>query len=63
LVVIKDAAIKAFMKDNGIRLRMCSGYSPSTVDVAAQAAGRAAGERATFGRPVTGAAGVLRIGK
>ncbi len=63
LVVIKDAAIKAFMKDQGIHLRTCSGYSPSNVDAAAHAAGRAAGDRATFGRPVTGAAGVLRIGK
>jgi hypothetical protein len=63
LVVVKDAAIKAFMKDNGIRLRTCSGSVPSTVDAAAQVAGRAAGDRATFGRPVTGATGVLRIGK
>jgi len=63
LVVVKDAAIKAFMKDNGIRLRTCSGSAPSTVDAAAQVAGRAAGDRATFGRPVTGATGVLRIGK
>jgi hypothetical protein len=63
LVVVKDAAIKAFMQDNGIRLHTCSGYSPSNVDSQAQAAGRAAGDRATFGRPVTGAAGVLRIGK
>jgi hypothetical protein len=63
LIVIKDAAIKAFMKDNGIRLHKCSGYAPSTVDAAARAAGRAAGDRATFGRPVTGAAAVLRIGK
>jgi hypothetical protein len=63
LVVIKDAAIKAFMKDQGIHLRTCSGYAPSTVDAAAHAAGHAAGDRATFGRPVTGAAGVLRIGK
>jgi hypothetical protein len=63
LVVVKDAAIKAFMKDNGIHLRTCSGYAPSTVDAAAQAAGRSAGDRATFGRPVSGAAGVLRIGK
>jgi hypothetical protein len=62
LIVIKDAAIKQFMKDNNIRLRKCSGYSPSNVDEAAQAAGRAAGDRASFGRPVTGAAGVLRIG-
>jgi hypothetical protein len=62
LVVIRDAAIEAFMKDKGIRLRTCSGHSPSNVDAAAEAAGRAAGDRATFGRPVTGAVGVLRIG-
>jgi hypothetical protein len=62
LVVIKDAAIKAFMKDNGIRLRMCSGYEPSTFDATARSAGRAAGDRASFGRPVSGAAGVLRLG-
>jgi hypothetical protein len=62
LVVIKSAAIKAFMKEQGIRLHACSGYSPSNVDAAAQAAGRAAGDRASFGRPVTGAGGVLRIG-
>lgn len=63
LVVVKDAAIKAFMKANDIRLRMCSGHAPSTFDAAARVAGRAAGDRATFGRPVSGAAGVLRIGK
>jgi hypothetical protein len=63
LIVIKGAAIKALMKEQGIHLHTCSGYSPSTVDAAAQAAGHAAGDRATFGRPVTGAAGVLRIGK
>jgi Protein of unknown function (DUF2786) len=61
LVVIKDAAIKAFMKDNGIHLRTCSGYSPTTVNSAAEAAGRAAGDRAAFGGPVTGVAGVLRL--
>jgi hypothetical protein len=59
LVIVKDAAIKAFMKDNDIHLRTCSGYSPSTSDAAAVAAGRAAGDRASFGRPVTGAAGML----
>jgi hypothetical protein len=63
LIIIKDAAIKAFMKDKGIHLRKCSGYAPSTFDAAARAAGRAAGDRATFGRPVTGTAGVLRIGR
>jgi hypothetical protein len=64
LVVIKDAAIKAFMKEQGIHLRSCSGgYGPSNINAAAHAAGRAAGDRAAFGRPVSGAAGVLRIGK
>jgi len=63
LVVVKNAAIKQFMKEHNTRLRICSGYSPSNVDAAAQAAGRAAGDRASFGRPVTGAAGVLRISK
>jgi hypothetical protein len=62
LVVIKGAAIKAFMKEHDIHLRSCGGgYSPKNVDTAAQAAGRAAGDRASFGRPVSGAAGVLRI--
>jgi hypothetical protein len=63
LIIIKDAAIKTFMQNNGIRLRMSSGYSPSTFDAAAQAAGRAAGDRASFARPVTGAGAVLQIGK
>ena len=44
LVVIKDAAIKAFMKEHDIRLRSCCVGSPSNVNEAAQAAGRAAGE-------------------
>jgi hypothetical protein len=64
LVIVKDAAIKAFMEEHGIHLRTCSGGSaPSNVNAAAQAAGRAAGDRASFGRPVTGAAGTLRIGR
>jgi hypothetical protein len=63
LVVIKNAAIKAFMEEHGIHLSTYSGRSPSNVDAIAQAAGRAAGDRATFGRPVTGAAGALRIGR
>jgi hypothetical protein len=62
LVVVKDAAIKAFMKEHDIRLRTCGMSSSSNINSAAQAAGRAAGDRATFGRPVTGAAGALRIG-
>jgi hypothetical protein len=63
LVVIRDAAIKAFMQQHDIRLHTCGGSASSHVDAAASRAGRAAGDRATFGRPVTGAAGVLRIGK
>jgi hypothetical protein len=63
LVVIKTAAIKAFMKEHKIHLRACGGYSSCNIDHAAQTAGRAAGDRASFSRPVTGAAGVLRIGK
>jgi hypothetical protein len=63
MVIVKDEAIKAFMKQHDIRLRTCSGRASSNIDFAAQSAGRAAGDRASFGRPVTGAAGALRIGK
>jgi hypothetical protein len=64
LVVVKDAAIKAFMKEHDIRIRTCSGSAPSTVNAAAAAAGRSAGDRASFGRPVSGGAGAtLRLGK
>jgi hypothetical protein len=62
LVVIKDAVIKAFMKDHGICLRTCGVGGSANVNEAALAAGWAAGDRASFGRPVAGAAGVLRIG-
>jgi hypothetical protein len=62
LVVIKDAAIKAYMKEHDIHLQSCCMGLSSNVDSAARAAGRAAGDRASFGRPVSGAAGVLRIG-
>lgn len=63
LIVVKDAAIRAFMKDNDIRIRLrCMGGS-STIDSAAQAAGHAAGDRASFGRPVSGSAGMLRLAK
>lgn len=62
LVVVKGAAIKAYMKEHDINLRTCCIGSPSNTDASAQAAGRAAGDRASFGRPLSGAAGVLRIG-
>jgi hypothetical protein len=60
LVVIKGAAVKAYMKEHGIHLRSCGGSAPRNVNEAAQAAGSAAGDRASFGRPVSGAAGALR---
>jgi hypothetical protein len=63
LVVIKDAIIKAFMKDKGIRIRTMGFREASTIDAAAQAADAAAGDRASFARPVTGATAVLQIGK
>jgi hypothetical protein len=62
LVVVKDTAIKAFMKDNRIQLRATSCGGRGNVDEAASTAGRAAGDRATFGRPVSGTHGVLRLG-
>ena|ERR1700688_574360 len=64
LIVIKGAAIKAYMKAHDINIQFtCIGGRTETFNEAARAAGHAAGERATFGRPVTGASGVLRIGK
>jgi hypothetical protein len=61
LVVIKDAAIKAFMKEHNMRLRTVCANQSSTFDEAARAAGLAAGDRANFGRPVSGEGGVLRL--
>jgi hypothetical protein len=61
LVIIKDGAIKDFMKAEGIHLS-CSGGSALGSD-GARAAGDRAGYGASFGRPVSGAGAVLRIGK
>lgn len=63
LVLVKNAAIKEFMKEAGIRLTYSGGHAPSTSNAAAAAAGRAAGAKASFGRPVSGAGATLRIGK
>jgi uncharacterized protein DUF2786 len=63
LVVVKDAAIKTFMKEHDIKIRTCSGYVPLNVNASAAAAGRSAGDRASFGRPVSGAGATLRLGK
>ena len=62
LVVVKDVAIAAYMKEHGIHLRTCGGGGPRNHNKAAHAAGRAAGHRVSFGRPVSGAGGVLRLG-
>lgn len=62
LVVTKTAAIKATMDKAGIKLR--TGRSSSCrLDGNSYRAGQAAGERASFGRPVNGAVGTLRIGR
>jgi hypothetical protein len=63
LVVVKGAAIKAFMKEHHIKLRSCRGYQPSNVSASAAAAGQSAGDRASFGRPVSGAGATLRLGR
>jgi hypothetical protein len=62
LVAIKSAAIADKMKACGITLRQCYGRSCS-YDEGAMAAGRQAGNGASFGRPVSGAAGAPRIGR
>jgi len=61
LVVIKDQAIKDLLKAEGI----CLGSSVSRARFSddARAAGRSAGDRASFGRPVSGAGATLRLGK
>jgi hypothetical protein len=60
LVIIRDQAIKDLLKAEGISLRSsggsCAGFSDD-----ARAAGQSAGERANFGRPVSGAGAVLRL--
>jgi hypothetical protein len=62
LMIIKGAAITVYMKEHNIRVRtVCSGGGNH--NEAAANAGRAAGDRASFGRPVSGGAGVLRLAK
>jgi hypothetical protein len=61
LVVIKQTLIKAKMDELGIRLRTASASSRQR-DEGSFAAGRSAGDRASFGRPVSGRAAALRIG-
>jgi uncharacterized protein DUF2786 len=63
LVVIKDQAIADLLKAKGIRLRRSSGHRAGGFSDEARAAGQSAGERAGFGKPVSGAGAVLRLGK
>jgi hypothetical protein len=63
LMIIKDGAIKDFMTAEGINLRCSSGGGSAPGSDSARAAGDRAGYGATFGRPVSGAGAVLRIGK
>lgn len=62
LVVVKQQIIKARMDELGIKLRSCGG-SEKQHDSRSLNAGLSAGDRASFGRPVSGRAGALRIGK
>lgn len=63
LVVVQDSAIKAFMKEHDIHLGTCRSSRSANVDSTARAAGHAAGDRASFGRPVGGPTGAMRIGR
>jgi len=61
LVVVKDKAIEDLMKTEGICLGQSSsraGFSDS-----ARASGQSAGDRASFGKPVSGPGATLRLGK
>ena len=61
LVVIKNNAVAAKMEKDGIKLQEGSARRERHYDDRALADGRRAGDRANFGRPVDGAAGVLRL--
>jgi hypothetical protein len=62
LMVIKSGAIAAKMAELGIKLRQSTSRCTSFDDGALEA-GRKAGDGASFGRPVSGAAGVPRLGR
>jgi hypothetical protein len=60
LVVIKNAAVQAKLDELGIRF--CTGSSTcGTWDHSSYQAGSAAGDRASFGRPVSGRNAALRL--
>jgi Protein of unknown function (DUF2786) len=60
LVVIKDQAIKAKMDELDIHIRTCGGPCGASND-SSYRAGRTAGDRASFGRPVSGRNATLRL--
>jgi hypothetical protein len=60
LMVLKNQLVKDRLEKEGIKLRK-GRASSSSIDPFAFAAGKAAGDRASFGRPVQGAASVLRL--
>jgi hypothetical protein len=60
LVLTKKTLIKAKLDELGIKLRTSS--SSRQGDHGSFAAGRSAGDRASFGRPISGRAATLRIG-
>lgn len=62
LVVIQQAAIVAKMNEGDIRLHIARDR-PGNFDEAAYEAGKLAGNRATFGRPINGPASALRLGR
>jgi hypothetical protein len=60
LVVIKGQAVKAKMEELDIHLRSCFGPCGAGDD-SSYRAGKAAGDRASFGRPVSGRNAALRL--
>jgi hypothetical protein len=60
LVVVKNAAVQAKLDELGIVLGTCSS-SCGAWDGSSYQAGRAAGDRASFGRPVSGRNATLRL--
>lgn len=62
LIVTKQALIDEAIKDKDIQQRDNRGRK-NKIEAKSYVAGQAAGERASFGRPVSGEAGMLRIGK
>jgi len=59
LAVIKGAAIDAKMKECGIKIRGC--HLDGQSDSRSYRAGKAAGDRASFGRPISGHNATLRL--